>query len=93
MIGMYLCRRRVNTYKERCGWNFLLLCISSIPKRVETTCPRCNYTHIGEKDESGEPEYTNRDDRAEKELAELFRRDVRSYKSCESNNLKQTKDA
>ena len=93
MIGMYLRGRCVNTYQEGIRWNFLLLSISSIPKRVETTRPRCNFTQVGEKDESGTPEYTSCDDRTENDLAELFRRDVCSNNLPESNNLKQTKDA
>jgi hypothetical protein len=71
---------------------FLLLSVSGIPKRVESTRPRCNFTLVGEEHKATKPKYTNCNNGPEKELAELLRRDVCSYELSESNNLKQAKD-
>ena len=89
---MYLHGRKVNSCQERFRWKLLLLSVSGIPERVESTRPRCNFTVVGEEDEGTKPKYTDCDDRSQEELMELLGRDVCSYQLSESNNLKQAKD-
>lgn len=72
---------------------FLLLSVSSIPKRVESTRPRCDFTLVGEEDEGAKPEYTSCDDRHQKELSKLLRRNMGSHELSKSDNLKQAKHA
>jgi hypothetical protein len=70
----------------------LLLGITCIPERVETSCPGSDLAIVGEEYERKRSEETSCDQSYSQKLLEVLRGNVGSDELCEGHNLEETED-